>query len=162
MLRSALLIAACFALTGCAHKSAAMKASTFHFQAAPGSSVLVLYRNTAGYMGMGGQVNSTLTIDNKPLGDLTQDHYAVVEMPPGEHMVNLMGASGVSNVMITTTPGEVRFIQVNAWPTLSTTQTQKDQAMSDLDNDGEPLALGFKYSFAGAAAPATNSTTTNL
>ena len=73
------------------------------------------------------------------------------------------GRLGVSNVMITVAPGEVRFIQVTTWPSLGTTQTQREQAMSDLDNDGEPLVLGFKYSFAGGAAPlAKDPNTTNL
>lgn len=164
MLRSsASLIALCLLVGGCASKSKALKGSTFVFQPSAGNGVIVLYRNTAGYMGMGGGVNSTLTINNKPLGDLTQDRYAVIDVPPGEHMVNLMGVSGVSNVMITVAPGEVRFIQVTTWPSLGTTQTQREQAMSDLDNDGEPLVLGFKYSFAGAAAPlAKDPNTTNL
>ena len=65
MLRSkAALIALCVFVSGCAAKSKVVRDSPV-FQPTPGNSLIVLYRNTVGYMGMGAQVNSTLTINAK-------------------------------------------------------------------------------------------------
>ncbi len=167
MIRSAAaLLAVCLFVTGCAHEKQVERnaaASTFKLEPTPGNGLIVLYRNSAGFMGGGAMVNSTVTIDNKPLGDLTQDRYALVGVAPGEHMVNLLGVSGVSNVMITVAPGDVRFIQVTTYPSLMAAQMDKAAGLKDLDNDGEPLSLGFKYSFGAAAGPkAADPATTNL
>ena len=165
MIRSAAaLTALCLFVAGCAHEAAVKRApvSTFKFEPTPGNGMIVLYRNVAGFMGGGAMVNSTLTIDSKPLGDLTQDRYAEIGVAPGEHMVNLMGASGVSNVLVSVAPGEVRFIQVNTSPTLIGTLTERETALKDLDNEGEPLRLGFRYSFGAAAPGAADPATTNL
>ena len=112
-------------------------------------------------MGGGAGLNATLTIDNKALGDLTQDRYSMIGVAPGEHMVNVMGVSGVSNVLVNVGSGEVKYIQVQTYPSLMGTLTETGEAMKHLDNEGEPLALGFKYSFQPAPA-ATNPGTTNL
>jgi hypothetical protein len=165
MLRSAALVAICLVVSGCARDSAVRKtpASTFTFEPTPGNGLIVLYRNVAGFMGGGAMVNSTLTIDDKALGDLTQDRYAVIGVAPGEHMVNLMGVSGVSNVMVSIAPGQVRFIQVSTYPSLIGSLVEREAALKDLDNDGEPLSLGFKYQFGAAAGPAVaDPATTNL
>lgn len=164
MIRSTALFALCLLVSGCAGKAATVRpTSTFTFEPTAGNSMIVLYRNVAGFMGGGAMVNSTLTIDNKPLGDLGQDRYAVIGVGPGEHMVNLMGASGVSNVMVNANPGEVVFIQVSTYPTLSGSVVDRPTGLKDLDNDGEPLTLGFKYSFGATAAPvAKDPATTNL
>ena len=166
MIRSAAaLFAVCLFVSSCAHKAEVAKApaaSTFKFEPAPGGGLIILYRNTAGFMGGGAMVNSTVTIDNKPLGDLTQDHYAEIGVGPGEHMVNVMGASGVSNVMVTVAPGDVKFIQVTTYPTLIGTVTERGPALTDLDNEGNPLSPGFKYSFGAAGPAAADPGTTKL
>ena len=134
--------------------------AVFTFSPAPGSGMIVLYRNIAGFLGAGAGVNTTINVDGKVLGDLAQDHYAVIEVAPGEHTVKMEGASGVSNVLATLAAGEVRYYQVVTNPTLSNTQRQQPDAMKDLDNEGEALVESFKYSFTSApgAAPAGNTT----
>jgi hypothetical protein len=163
---AAALLAVCLFVGGCAHEKPVERkvtSSTFKLEPTPGNGLIVLYRNTAGFMGGGAMVNSTVTIDNKPLGDLTQDRYAVIGVAPGDHMVNLLGVSGVSNVMVSVAPGDVRFVQVITYPSLMATPTDKDTGLKDLDNEGEPLSLGFKYSFGAAAGPAAaDPATTNL
>ncbi len=161
MIRSALVIA--LLLTGCAHKPETAKppAATFKFEPAAGGALIVLYRNTAGFMGGGAGLNATLTIDNKALGDLVQDRYSMVGVAPGEHMVNVMGVSGVSNVLVNIAAGEVKYIQVQTYPSLMGSLTEAGEAMKHLDNEGEPLTLGFKYSFQAAPA-AKDPGTTNL
>lgn len=157
MIRSAAaLTALCLLAVGCAHKPEAPRPPlvTFTFEPLPGTALIVLYRNVAGFMGGGAMVNSTLTVDNKPVGDLTQDRYAVIGVAPGEHMVNLQGVSGISNVPVSVGPGDVKFIQVTTYPSLIGTVTERETAMRDLDNEGQPLSLGLKYSFTGDAAPA--------
>ena len=132
----------------------------FDFTPAAGNGSIVVYRNVAGFMGAGTGVNATITVDSKVLGDLGQDHYAVIEVAPGEHTVNFQGATGVSNVLVTLAPGEVRFYAVQTYPTLSNAQREKPSAMKDLDNEGEPLTQSFKYSFTGGptGAPAPSTT----
>lgn len=167
MIRSAaVLIAVCLFVPGCAHQAVVAKApaaSKFKFEPTAGNAMIVLYRNTAGFMGGGAMVNSTITIDNKPLGDLTQDRYATIGVGPGEHMINLQGASGVSNVMVNLAPAEVKFIQVVTSPTLMGSQVAYEAAIKDLDNEGEPLSMGFTYNFGAAVPPvAADPKTTHL
>jgi hypothetical protein len=167
MIRSAAaLIAVCLFVAGCRSTPEVKKApaaSTFKFEPTAGAAMIILYRNSAGFMGGGAMVNSTVTIDNKALGDLMQDRYAEIGVGAGEHMVNLQGVSGVSNVMVNLAPGEVKFIQVITYPSLMTSQTDKETGIQHLDNEGEPLQLGFKYSFGAATAPASaDPKTTNL
>ena len=131
----------------------------FKFEPPAGNGMIVLYRNVAGYMGMGAQANATITVDSKALGDLSQDKYAEITVAPGEHTVNLLGVTGVSNVLVVVAPGEVHFVQVNAWPAIASEKVDRERALKDLDNDGEPLQPSLKYSFVGAPAAPAGSTT---
>ena len=165
MHRPALLTAALFIIAACAHSAPPAPArppATFDFTPAAGSSAIVIYRNVAGFMGAGGGVNTAVTVDGKTLGDLAQDKYAVIEVTPAEHTVNFQGATGVSNVLVTLAAGEVRFFQVQTYPTLSNVPREQPSAISDLQNEGEPLALGFKYSFTHAPAAVPPADTTRL
>ena len=162
MIRSAAALCLLF-VVGCRHEAPVERkpsVSTFKFEPAAGNALIILYRNSAGFMGGGAMVNSTVTVDKKALGDLTQDRYAVIGVGPGEHLVNLMGASGVSNVMVSVAAGQVRFVQVNTYPTLIGTLVEASSGLKDLDNEGEPLSLGFKYSF--VAGTTSDPGTTNL
>jgi hypothetical protein len=162
MTRPALRIAALFVIAACAHRSAepTKPQAVFNFTPAAGSGMIVMYRNIAGFMGGGGGVNATVTCDGKALGDLGQDKYSTVEVAPGEHTVKLEGASGVSNAIVTLAAGEVHFIQVVTYPTLSSATRAQGEALKDLDNEGEALTEGFKYSFTGQpGSPAAPNTT---
>ena len=155
MIRSLLVVCVWLAVSGCAHEVVARKPiAEFKYQPSGGNSLIVLYRNVAGFLGGGAMVNAALTIDQKALGDLTQDRFVVITVAPGEHTVNLVGASGVSNMLVTTAAGDVRFIQVTTYPTLSSSQRERPEALLDLDNEGDPLRLGYKYSFTDPPAPA--------
>lgn len=161
-----LLLAALTALlsAACAHapaKAEPAKAPTGIATLKPSSpenSLLVVYRNVTGFMGMGGgMLNTTLYVDNKPVGDIAHDTYAVIEVAPGEHLVTARSGMGESNLPVTIRAGDAAFAQMETSPSPKLTNKPKSVAHQDIETD---CSLAFNRSLVGPApAPAQGDST---
>jgi Protein of unknown function (DUF2846) len=161
-----LLVAAAAALlaVSCAHAPAraeAAKAPTGIATLKPSSpenSLLVVYRNVTGFIGMGGgMLNTTLYVDNKPVGDMAHDTYAVIEVAPGEHMVSARSGMGESNLPVSVRPGDAVFAQMETSPSPKLLSKPKSLAHQEIEAD---CSLAFNRSLVTpAAAPAAPGST---
>lgn len=124
---------------------------------APGNSLLVVYRNVTGFIGMGGgMLNTTLYVDQKPMGDLSHDTFAVIEVPPGEHMVTARSGIGESNLPVTVAAGDSIFAQMETSPAPKLAAKPRSLAEKEIETDCE---LAFNRSLNPApAAPAGDAT----
>lgn len=158
----AVVVASLF-FVGCAHSKANVepaKAPTGVASMKPSSpqnSLIVVYRNVTGFMAMGaGMVNTTLYVDQKPVGDLAHDTFAVIEVAPGEHMVTARSGMGESNLPLTTAPGGNAYAQMETSPAPKLLTKPALAAHAEIESD---CSLAFRRSLvaateAPAAAPA--------
>lgn len=119
---------------------------------APENSLVVVYRNVTGFIGMGGgMLNTTLYVDNKPVGDVAHDTYAVIEVGPGEHMVTARSGMGESNLPITVRAGDAVFAQMETSPSPKLATKARSLAEKEIESD---CTLAFNRSLvADAKAP---------
>jgi hypothetical protein len=124
---------------------------------APGASLVVVYRNVTGFFGMGGgMLNTTLYVDQKPVGDLSHDEFGVIEVPAGEHMVTVRSGMGESNLPITVAAGDSIFAQMETSPAPKLAAKPRSLAEKEIETD---CSLAFNRSLvAPAPAPADGAT----
>jgi hypothetical protein len=135
--------------SACASPFAVRRAGVHHFETEPSgvNSEIVLYRSLERFANGGTWLPAAVSVDGEKVGELTNGKYVAIEVPAGNHRVDLEAQSGKSQVLITVLPGGVRSVQVHLAPLLGFTEPDAEDAKNDLENDGDPLELGFKYSF---------------
>jgi len=103
-------------------------------------------------------VNTTLYVDNKPVGDLAHDTYAVIEVAAGEHMVTARSGMGESNLPLTTAAGASVYAQMETSPAPKLLTKSIKAAQEEIETD---CTLAFNRSLVSAppaAAPTTSQT----
>ena len=150
---AALLTAACAHTPAKADPAKAPTGITTIKPQVPGASLLVIYRNVTGFIGMGGgMLNTTLYVDQKPMGDLSHDTFAVIEVPAGEHMVTARSAMGESNLPVTVAAGDSVYAQMETSPSPRLAAKAKSLAQQEIETD---CTLAFNRSLV-AAPPAAS------
>lgn len=124
-----------------------------------GSSVLVLYRNTAfGYVFGPIAFKGTVWLDEQPVGDLADDTWSSVELNPGRHSVRVVGQAGglplQATTVVTLAPGAVLFLQLDGEQGMSMAQVKfVPRPQAPLAEIARDCREGFSLNLADQAPP---------
>ena len=150
------------ALAGCASGSSAKKVESITASlkaSSPGNGLLIVYRNVGGYMGGAAMFNVSLSLDGKIVGDIAHDNYVVLEVHPGELMLQARGVAGTeSNIPVRVSAGSTSYAQVDM--TFGNTPQLKVRESNAAQREiAEDCHLGYQRNMSGDA-PATKTGTT--